>query len=536
MLDLATTTSANVHALTGSSRPGAVPAFSPVTTAPALQPTTSLHGLLGNDAEIIDLAGRVKVLADRHARVYLRMLVVQGRLDRWHFANRPKAPEPAPSETSVVRSRTETHEVTQIEQPLRVLAVRNARDEAHAAAVAAHDDAVDRKRARTREPYLDKLQARMWRRLEGWTIDLTQRKPTTQAALAAKAAASLAVNEAADGMEWAKELSKAISADALRIICADTDARAEQDRQADGELLALGRVWEVSADQHDRAVEHQMSAEEDLKLPDVPEVLFADPQRDAPTLGAYSRVHGRTGRRWYGDTGTVERLRRPWHHDFCRARRDEILVAYDEWVAARKAEEDACGLPSAREQVARLCEENLEMRRRILAIPARTTAGLLLKLRVARWCMGDISAMEADLETFLEDGKADDDAFALAVVLDASRLLQNNVSLPAAAVTDAGPEQLEPIEFPRGRYLSGVPREVVESYRTFLTREMRFLDHEIYGRHEGRLHLWLDNPAGRMHGGREPAPSTRAAAVLGVLGLMPTLGVDGAAQAAASAA
>ncbi len=537
MLDIAKnlTSSASVHALTGSSRPGAAPTVTLGATA-AADGSTSVHA----DADLIELAARVVALADRHERVYGRMLVIHGRIDRWSFAHRPERPQDVPSEMTLVRTQTDTHEVTHIEQPLTALADQKARREAIEAATTAHEAAVERRRARTREPYLDKLQARMWRRLECWTRDLTIVEPQTQSGLAAKAAASAALVNVADDMEWTDELFEAVSRDALRIIGAEANARAEQDRQADGELFALiarhGEVIETYR-RADAAADGPLLAYE-AATPDTPPALVWRPADNTPRAtgleivagsptgyAAYTaadiaklRVFSPPARReetrepapWGGDDQILRVKKVPDERLITRCA--EIVATSDAWEAEKEALRDSTGYTAALAAERAASERVSEVATAILDMVPHTFAGLQAK---ARWIEGE---------------DASDDW--------SGRVLRDVLAMPTAVVLPASnlrPASLARLTFPAGRYPVGASRDVVEGYRTFLEMELRFLNHEVYGQTEGGPHYWLDNPAGRLHSGSHAPATSRAAAVLGLLGLMPAA-ADAVPVPAASAA
>lgn len=475
MLDVAK--SASVHALTGSSKPGTVPPFVPAATAAIAAPRVGMTARGHTDQELIDLAERVVALSARIARFSARVDLLQGATI-------------AETQSSGVRAGSDVSNT--------LLPAQRAAEN------------------RSGLTKMWRLRGRMTARLSRWAGRVTEAEPATQQGVAAKSKAFLQLQ--ADGRDWlANAMGTALGHDAIRVIGAEADARAEEHRQADSELLALGRAWRDCADRHEAAFERRDEIDEQLTLPPCPPALLFSARTDPPALFAYSRMNVAAGLLWYGDQRAIAELRGAAVQDFCRPRRDEILGTYDAWAAEQEAVAAAAGRPEAVAAVTRIADEHQALRRRIVSLPAQTIEGLKVKAAVASWCLGGTDSMMSELAIATAAGVADDDAFALSVLLDLPRVLELSLSAPAGKSP-----AITPADRLIARYPGDVSPEVIESYRAFLEMELRFLNHEIYGRTDGRLHLWLNNPAGSFHGGGERPASTRAAAVLDLFGLLPT--------------
>lgn len=199
------------------------------------------------------------------------------------------------------------------------------------------------------------------------------------------------------------------------------------------------------------------------------------------------------------------------------------------YVAAREADEEAGA-------------ENRTLRRRILAMPARTMDGLLLKARVARWCfMDDEDEIARHLAGEAKDSAAVGETMAFSILLDLARM----VSAEATAMPARGAaSNLRPVPMPADRSAlrlgADAAGDVREWYRSWLYAELRLLNLELDGSPEISA-IRQDNPGAKFHFPRDmgwrdvPKPSTRAAAVLGLLGLMPET-ADAVPVPAASAA
>jgi hypothetical protein len=140
-----------------------------------------------------------------------------------------------------------------------------------------------------------------------------------------------------------------------------------------------------------------------------PEQLFA--QRHDVTCGLHGlqRPHPfEKGRSWYGEM--IEHLRDKPRQKQCwsktervmvdgewgvrctyvpdpvgQARADEIVMAYDRWLAQRKAAEQESGYTAASAEWCRMTDEIDALERQIAETPARTLKGLIAK---AQWADG----------------------------------------------------------------------------------------------------------------------------------------------------
>ncbi len=419
MLDLATTTSASVHALTGSSRPGAVPAFAPFATAPIIPIAVPQV-----DAEVIDLSERVTALAVREDRLTLRHSMVDDEIE----AICPRLPAlPERPGTAAFKEQTVDGIVVQVctikTSAQALVAYQNAMA-ARSVQVGEIEAFVAEERRRHGLPMLEKLRRRMYRRLTRWSDRLTALQPQSSAGVKAKAEASLTIQRLGNEGDWVSNLVTSVSADALRYICAEADARAEQDRQADGELLALGRAWEASAARcrATTAAYEEASQRLDAIGIETPDVLYRT-NRDHKLLGPYGSELP-SGRRWYGDRASIDALRLGYPGAVGEQRRFEIVEAYDRWQAEKQAAEQSTGYAAAHAADEAAGKENYALRRKILAMPARTMDGVLLKARVARWCfLDDEDAIAQHLADEAKDSAASGEAMAFSILLDLARML-----------------------------------------------------------------------------------------------------------------
>lgn len=413
MLDLVSTTSASVHALTGSSRPGAVPPFAPIATAPAIPVTVP-----DADAEVIDLAERVTALAPRECRVAAGLARREDAVQKGTPTLSP-VPQPArrvevtTSETEGWYHTTHSYPTTPDEEHAAAMKVWNAEVSAQKRAKAAL-------KARLRVPQWEALSSRTSGRLVRWAWKLTSLRPKTEAGLKAKAAASVAVLRTHASDTWATALHASVSRDALRIIGAEAAARYEEDQQRDGELLALGRAWEESCGRYERACATDDALKNALDLIAPPEALFNRPE-ETGKLGPYPNKHFSSGRYWYGEAGTIDTLRRMAQSGRPDARRDEILSAYDRWKADLAAENERSGFTAAQAELKAACDENADLRARICLTPARTQDGVDLKLRVILWLHDDLDTLADGMRVENVDHPEFSENIALSLVLDLVR-------------------------------------------------------------------------------------------------------------------
>lgn len=241
MLDIAATTSASVHDLTGSSQPGAVPPSSITTplaselTCPHSNATTFGHA----DAGLIDLAERVKALARRDQSIWDRRTAIDTAVDRqFRFAPLPPKPVPAArgtfSEVELDGLRTTTI-VTPTTPDLDYVAALAAYD----AAIAERHRLEAQMEARLGYPRLEKLSKRAFARLVRWTEQLTLMRPETQEGMGAKAEVQGVLAETGNHGDWTKEFAAAVGRDAVRIATMLAGERASR-RRAAGARAGVG--------------------------------------------------------------------------------------------------------------------------------------------------------------------------------------------------------------------------------------------------------------------------------------------------------
>lgn len=453
MADFAHSISATaVHPLSGSSKSGAPrPVFKPVPP-PRPRPQIRPRNEGGADAEMIDLATRVEVLAERDHRAHARLAQVLDRIaEGVGFA--PKQPEAA------------------LGEHLGLLA-------------------------------LDRRVGRMFRRLVRWSKRLTATAPLTSAGLAAKAAASIAITDGGNYDEWTTDLANAVSRDAVRI------ATAKREPQDDAFLLSLIAQhasalaeWDAADDASNAPRDAYFSV-----VPPRPRALYwsaNDPTRPETRVqvpdarGSWHYVYDevdvdrlrhrpatrvvehRSPADWNSDDTVVRREIVP--DDAGETRRSQIIVVYDGWEAEKAALRDSTGLTIANDLVEATAEVVNDLEDTILREVPNTLSGLQAK---ARWIARRPKPATLGIH-----------------------LLRDLCSMPAAEV--AAPVHITP------------SRDVIETYRTFLDSEFRWLNWETHRSPEAIGGIFLDNPAGRLHGGDGPPPSSRATVVLTLLGLMP---------------
>ena len=427
MLDIVTATSTNVRALTGSSRPGAVPPLVvlEVTThdREALKAATP-HP----DAKVIHLAERVAALAPvslvAAARRAKRADAVDAKLPA---LSRPPQPE---NRTKIENQSIEGWYIATFSYPTTL-------DEGHAAAMKVWNaERAEEKRieaalhARHRMPQWEALEHRTHRRLIRRAWRLTYMRPQTQDGLKAKAAAAVAVMQTGASDVWATELHASISRDALRIIGAEADARAEAARQADRELLALGRAWEASCARYEAACAAEDAMDDAYELIAPPRTLIARPG-DLEATGcrpANDDAGHYFGQPWYGQLDRIRALRDMARRTATSPRRDEILDAYERWTADVAAENERSGLTAARVEHQAAADENTDLRARICRLPARTPAGIDLKLRVILWLHDGLTGLEGEMEPESVVDPQFSASIALSLVIDLARMGRGSVT------------------------------------------------------------------------------------------------------------
>ncbi|RDI51237.1 hypothetical protein [Microvirga subterranea] len=214
------------------------------------------------------------------------------------------------------------------------------------------------------------------------------------------------------------------------------------EKHPDADLLALGRQWEASAaalDANRKAFDAAEARFEQI-APDHPEELFE--QKGDFSLGIVGARDHQNGRRWYvnriDELRAKPRLKQDWSQvtegpngeQVCawvpdpnaQARADEIVAAYDLWVAARVRAEKEAGLTAAYAEEERLAKIDSDLRQRIALIPARTMEGLAVKARVYAWFMGGEDEIESEFARHLEMNGPTDETIMLAMVRDLLRM------------------------------------------------------------------------------------------------------------------
>ena len=303
--------------------------------------------------------------------------------------------------------------------------------------------------------------------------------------------------------EWSLELSRSITRDVLRLNQIKVVS-------PDAALLALGRVFEAQRTCVDDTAEAMEIVMKGMKDPPAPEALFWKTGADEAWVGCFQTRHCGTGRSWYGDPKSIEKMRTQFAPESVVARCQEIVAAFDGWMAEIKSIEEASGFKAAEALHNQTVEESLRISRLIARTPARTLEGLLFKAQVAARSYGGVESVEEQFEREASDGDAE--ALSISILRDLLHMLPASQTASQSAPADASMQ-------------SSVARHVSETYRTLMYFEMRELNVELDGTPTGLGGIWLDNPATRFQyaaGGtwqKAPPPSTRAAAVLGLFGI-----------------
>lgn len=439
----ARTPSADLHTLSGSSRPGAAPTVQPfmVVTAQAANLDDTfvpldgaaldvVAGLAGRrsavdlmDSEVTDLGTRLATLARRHHAVWGRRASIKDAISL-EIGSRPEQPVRSDQAFSYRVEECDDLVVGTITRSARIAESEASALVEHQAAMAAHAQRETEAEARRGLPQLEKLCERQARRLIRWTERLTSLAPRSQAALAAKASALLALQETDTAGRWVAALAKSVSRDAVRIAAA---LAAEGD--PDAELHARGRAWAASCLACHRTEAAYYAACDRLQRPEVPEEVFfrSGDQRLYRGFGPYGSEHLPSGRYWHGDPSSLDALRKgavsgSVAKPEVAERRAEILTAHERWRAAVRADEEASGYAVAREQDEAAAEENGRLRRAILATPALTMEGLAVKLRVAAWCYGSADELAGDLQAAAAVAPASGETAAISILLDLVRM------------------------------------------------------------------------------------------------------------------
>lgn len=401
----ARTPSASIHALSGSTPPGAGVTMQPfgIATAPAavveLPDTFAPLGTAAADV-VAGLAARRAATADPDAEVIDLAGRVVARVAREH---------------ALCRRRADVDDAVTRAVPPRSVRPSDAQP------ISVSDAMVDG--ARLGLPFVEKLSHRASARLARWGHRLAGLAPRTQAGRKAKAAASTATAERGMLLDpWRQRLAMSVSADALRIIEAEANTRAEQDCLVDGELLALGRLWEESCGRDDRATLLWSEAEDRCDPPPTPAALWVQ-EGDGRTLGlaGSSRRDLATGQLWYGEAISIQSLRNSASFGSVNHRRDEILSAYDEWQVGRREACERSGLAAAEAALAITVEENAALRSAICRLPAHTPAGVELKVKVVLWLHDGVEMLAKEATVSDVEDPHYSASIALSIVADLAR-------------------------------------------------------------------------------------------------------------------
>ena len=528
----ARTPSASVHALSGSTPPGAtVQPFAVATAAAAvaeLPDTFQPLGPVANavaaglsarraaathpDADVIEFAGRVKALAERESRAVVRIGTIEDRI-RFKGPRHPMNDDPRPGATGQVREMAlvdlramlARRTILAGELPHDVPAEWVADVEQSIARMEAYEAAVQAMRDRLGLARIEKRCRRMFSRLVRWATRLSAMEPQTQAGLKAKAEAQLAVDRAGNFDTWTQDLAASVGRDAIRIIEAEADARCRDAHERDGELLALIAQYGPALAELEQSDEMWAGFKDiyDAAKPPRPTTLYWRGLDRTPFPTLREKVPGRESYRLLYEQEDIDAMRAKaepsmmmstgpatslegsglaWRPDTAAiAREDEILAAWDSWQAEKATVRDSSGLTAIDDLIETQSEVFDAIVDKILDYQPGTFEGLQAK---ARWIASTPNAKGY-----------------------AKHLMRDLCRMPPVAL--APPAQVTP------------SREVVETYRTFLLFELRYLDHEVYGDPDGaRRGYYMDNPAASFHHDAPP-PSTRAIAVLSTVGLMP---------------
>ena len=191
----------------------------------------------------------------------------------------------------------------------------------------------------------------------------------------------------------------------------------------DAELVALGREWQAADDHCDHACDALDAAVERLRDIDPPEALF---RRRSDSIAFTSVAHRfRDTKRLWFPRNAVEELRtyafvNPWGDPLVddRARRDEIVAAYDAWRAEISADQQATGYTSAFEVYEAAVAASRQLRLRIIAKPAITLAGVMVKARVVGRAYDNLDELRELVTHSHKQGASDADAMATSAMVD----------------------------------------------------------------------------------------------------------------------
>ncbi|MRI57696.1 hypothetical protein D8770_27915 [Methylobacterium sp. DB1607] len=187
-------------------------------------------------------------------------------------------------------------------------------------------------------------------------------------------------------------------------------SRAGVEHQPDADLLALGVCFDAAEAAYRAACRRADEIEAAIVLPEKPDAIYVAEGDRALGLEAYAKER-HDGRRWYivppaysprhglrrahfryVDVPATPLDRLPEHSVIARrvpwpeaqARADEIVAAYDGWVAERDRIDVESGLAAANEAADALGEQLSDIEAEIEDAIARTLGGLRVKARMAR--------------------------------------------------------------------------------------------------------------------------------------------------------
>lgn len=172
----------------------------------------------------------------------------------------------------------------------------------------------------------------------------------------------------------------------LRIASPTTSPKTAE--QSDIELIALGGHFDAAnADLDAFDVQMENIADRASESIEAPEALQAR-AGDRVLLDFYNLSLPAGG---YYSIDAVSAFRRGRHllSDQDRARKREIVAAWDYWITARAALENAMGNAELRPRRGQTLARARDIGKQIMLIPARSVTGAIVKARVARWCNGE---------------------------------------------------------------------------------------------------------------------------------------------------
>lgn len=189
----------------------------------------------------------------------------------------------------------------------------------------------------------------------------------------------------------------------------------------DAALLDLGRRFTAAAARCDAANDATDAAWDVYVAPEPPEALF---RRPSDTFSTYGLTR-REGRRWYG--GEIDSLR---NHGITSeiARRDEIVAAHAAWQADIGTARDVAGLTAAEAERSAASAATRDLTDAIVAAPAATLAGVMVKARAAGWSYGGLDGIAHEIG---EEAAGTGETMMLALLRDLLTLASSG-ALPAA--------------------------------------------------------------------------------------------------------